>query len=402
MMPKNSQKVKTLPSETSAEPDATNSFPSQVMAGLAGEFANSFSFYTEPPVQFYYFAYLTALGCILADKITIASQIAPEPRLYTLLLGQSADDRKSTAITQTVNFFEGALKPLFLEPYFKLGTSYGVGSAEGLQKKLLETPRLLFCIDEFKSFFGKCRIESSVLLPCVNTLFESNRYESQTKNSNISLENVHLCILAASTVDTFQNIWKSQFTDIGFDNRLFLVTGEGMRKHPIPEKIPPGYMAYLYSRLSELLRKVNGKLEFGVQPDAFELFHSWYMNRERSVHSKRLDGYALRFMPLLAINEGKATIDMDTVSKAIALCDWQLQLRKLHDPIDADNVIAKLEEKIRRVVRQKGRVKDWELKRQTHANRDGIWNYEKARDNLVRACEIEFNPLLKECSWREQ
>jgi hypothetical protein len=41
---------------------------------------------------------------------------------------------------------------------------------------------------------------------------------------------------------------------------------------------------------------------------------------------------------------------LHTFNKLIKLCDWQLAVRKLHDLIDADNKIAKMEEKIRRVL----------------------------------------------------
>ena len=84
---------------------------------------------------------------------------------------------------------------------------------------------------------------------------------------------------------------------------------------------------------------------------------------DRSVHSRRLDTYALRLMPLLAVNDMKTAIDVETVRKAIFLCDWQLEVRKLHDPIDADNALAKMEEKIRRTVRGNDGLKDWQIKK---------------------------------------
>ena len=65
--------------------------------------------------------------------------------------------------------------------------------------------------------------------------------------------------------------------------------------------------------------------------------HDWYMGLERSVHAKRLDTYALRLMSLMAVNGNLVEVDEQTVKKAMSLCDWQLQVRSLHDPIDADN-----------------------------------------------------------------
>ena len=70
------------------------------------------------------------IGSFLADRVTLASEIAPQPRLFVLLLGESADDRKSTGLNKTVGFFRSALEDFHV--------CLGVGSAEGLQLRLEE------------------------------------------------------------------------------------------------------------------------------------------------------------------------------------------------------------------------------------------------------------------------
>lgn len=77
------------------------SFPSEAYTGQASEFAELYSSFTEAPRSFYYMAFLTALGTVIGHKVTLESEIEPQPRLYTALLGESADDRKSTAIKLT-------------------------------------------------------------------------------------------------------------------------------------------------------------------------------------------------------------------------------------------------------------------------------------------------------------
>jgi hypothetical protein len=99
-------------------------------------------------------------------------------------------------------------------------------------------------------------------------------------------------------------------------------------------------------------------------------------------------------MSLLTINEGKTEIDREIIKKVISLVDWQLEARKLHDPIDADSNIAKLEERIRRVLRS-GPKTERELKLSAHAHRSGLWNYEQARKNLEHSEEIFWDRGLK-------
>ena len=86
----------------------------------------------------------------------------------------------------------------------------------------------------------------------------------------------------------------------------------------------------------------------------------------------------------------KSVIDLETVQHATALCDWQLEVRKMHDPIDADTAMAKMEERIRRHLK-KGPLKDWELKRKTGANRSGLWVYDNAIKNMKRCNEVGWD-----------
>jgi hypothetical protein len=385
-----SQKVADITDHTvfpqQAEPQKLD-FPSWVMSGVAGDFAALFSTYLEVPAHFLYMAFLTSLGFVVADSLTLASEIAPQPRLFVLLLGESADDRKSTALNKVVDFFKWSVDGF--------SVCWGVGSAEGLQQRLQDKNRLLLCFDEFKQFVSKCKIEASVLLPCVNTLFESNRYEARTKKTNIYLDDVYLTLMAASTLDTYENTWSSQFTDIGFNNRLFLVPGSGERKHSFPVKIPDQDKYLLKQRLGGILTHIGEELELDLTPEAKETYHAWYMSLEKSIYTKRLDVYALRLMSLLTVNELKTEVDTEVINQVIALCDWQFSVRALHDPIDAANTIAAMEEKIRRILKARGALPERELKQYTNATRSGLWAFQAAKKNLMTHDEVGFNRKQK-------
>ncbi|MHC1725457.1 MAG: DUF3987 domain-containing protein [Syntrophobacteraceae bacterium] len=373
------------------EIDEPGEFPVSVLSGLAGDFSKLYSEYMEPPIQFLYFSFLTCLGTVLADRITLDSQLKPSPRLYTLILGQSADDRKSTAISQTQKFFREALS-IVLEN--SLSVCHGVGSAEGLQKRLAQNNKLLLSYDEFKQFVSKCRIEASALLPAVVTLYESNTYENFTKKSQITIHGAHLSILAACTLDTFQAMWTSAFTDIGLNNRLFLVTGAGERRFSIPREIPEEQIQALASRLREIVSGIPDQKVYRIEPPAFKLFDHWYLNLPKSIHAKRLDTMAMRLMVLLAANEQRESIDQEITAKALKLVNWQREVRERVDPIDADSQAARLEEKIRRCLARKPST-ERELKQAVNANRCGLWLYDQAKKNLLTAKEIVFQGRIK-------
>ncbi len=367
-------------------------FPAWVMGeGLAGDFARLYGAHLEAPMEFFYMAFLTCLGTLLSGRLTLASEIRPQPRLYTLLLGESADDKKSTAIKKTVHFFTRCERE-------RLAVCWGTGSAEGLQKELQKKERLLLCVDEFKAFLQKCRIETSVLLPCINTLFESNSYENATRKSHVRVHRCYLSMLAASTVETYERIWNPAFTAIGFNNRLWLVTGRRTKRIALPQKIPEEALDALRVRTEGVLLLVGERMELPMSDGGRRLYEEWYLRLQgRSVHAKRLDTYALRLMTLLAVVRMHREVDATTVRQAIDLVEWQLRVRQRHDPIDADNGSARMEQNIRRQLRRKPMTES-KIKQYTNAHRAGLWIFNSALRNLLRAGEIERDPGGKK--WR--
>lgn len=377
--------------ETPPQPKPLDlNFPEWIMDGVAGDFAKLYSSYLEVPVHFFYMGFMTCLGAAVADRLTLVSELEPQPRLYVVLLGQSADDRKSTAIAKTVDFFWSAASERF-------PSSWGVNSAAGLQRYLQKDNRLILCFDEFKQFISKCKRENSSLLPCVGTLFESNRYESRTKTEHVKLENVFLSLLAASTIETYENTWEPAFIDIGFLNRLFIVPGTGDRKFALPAKIPDPEQYMLKQQLGQVLGHIGTDgLELDLTPEARDLYEDWYVNRDTSMYDKRLDTYAMRFMSLLAVNKLKLEVDLDTMERVIALVDWQRSVRSVYDPIDAQGSVAAMEAKIRRALTLKGPRSKQDLKRDVSYYRYGVWVWEMAIKNLARAGEIKWNAKAKE------
>jgi len=372
-------------------------WPQEVMTGAAGMFARAYAAYLETPEPFLFMNYLTLLGHVLSNLITLKSEISPQPRLFSVNLGESADTRKSTSINITAKFFLEVVAPGEIAPV------WGVGSAEGLVKAFIKNPRAILIQDELKAIVQKMKIDTSVLLPCVNTLFESNRFHSLTKTHDIKIDNAELCLLAASTLDTYRNIFTPQFLDIGFINRLFIVLGDSERKFSIPAPMPEEERESLRRDLLEVLQFVRelttaGRYSLPIDARAQEIFDEWYFSLEKSTFTKRLDTYGHRFLPLLAVNEIAATITPEIAERTVALLNYQLAARKFADPIDADNALAKLEEKIRRLLAN-GPLQKRDLEKYGHKFRVGSYLWSMAIKNLTTAEEIHFDAKTKLYRW---
>jgi hypothetical protein len=391
-----STRPKEIPRQTAAEahtsPIITSPipvFPENVITGAAGNFARCHACYLETPKPFLFLDYLTLLGHLVSDKITLASEVAPQPRLFTVNLGESADTRKTTSINKTVNFFSEVAASE------DINLIWGVGSAEGLAKSFSKHHRGILVLDELKALVQKMRIDASVLLPCIYTLYELNRYHSLTKTHDIRIDNAELCLIAASTLETYRNMFTSPFLDIGFINRLFIVIGGSERRFAVPKAIPEHEKEPLRTELREVLKFVvtlsqGGRHALPLTSEARDIFEAWYFGLEQSTFAKRLDTYGHRLMPLLAVNELKDTITPEITQKVVALLNYQLAARKFADPIDADNAIARLEERIRRIL-SLGPLQKRELERRGNKARVGTWAWNNAIKNLGNGGEIVFD-----------
>jgi len=93
-------------------------------------------------------------------------------------------------------------------------------------------------------------------------------------------------------------------------------------------------------------------------------------------------------LPLIALTTDKDVIDAETVKSVTSILDYELNIRMVTDPIDADSTVSKLEEKIRRVLGARGPLTARDLRRYTHADRDGLWAFDSARKNLIAANDV--------------
>jgi len=373
-------------------------FPEEVISGLARDFVRLYAEHTEVPPSFLFITFLTYLGHMLAYQVRIRSTLEVPPRVYAVLIGPSSDGRKSTALNLVDRFY----RETFCDG---LKIHYGLGSAEGLAQELEgendEPVALLLHLDELKLLVDKCSQKGSIALPLITSLFERTEFDNITKGHRIRLRNAHLSLASACTVETFQTMWRPQFTDIGLVNRLFLVHGSATKRIFLPRPVPEEGKRSVQRELATLVGAINqvykthGTLPFDLTSEAERVFQDWYVRLDRSIHTRRLETYALRFALLFALNEGDTRIvSAEIAEKIIKLMEYELAVRNLYDPVDADDRIAAMEERIRRALSRRP-MPESELKKHTNARRYGLWAFNAAKRNLIEAGEITFSSAKK-------
>jgi hypothetical protein len=378
---------------TEPQPAKGVEFPSSAYVGIAGEFAQLYSQHVESPAEFLYTTFLTYLGAVVADKVTIASELRPSPRLYTVLLGESATARKSAALDFVDRFFREVVN---------INVHYGLGSAEGLAQELESDDgsarSLLLHCDELKLLVDKASQDGSVALPMLTTLFERTMFDNTTKTKKIRVRNGYLSLVAACTTETYQRMWHPSFRDIGFINRLFLVHADAKRRFFSPKPVPESERRRLQDELLELVGAITATVEARKRPielafdaEAESILQDWYLSLPDSVHTRRLETYGLRLCILLELAQGETRrVTKETALAVRDLLNYELAVRRLYDPIDADNAIARLEESIRRVLSTYGPLTERDLKRRVAYQRAGVWVFNQALDNLLRSKEVRF------------
>ena len=366
--------------------DSSNlSFPPEALVGSIGSLARELASGTEVPEEFIFACGLTVLGAMCSGELQLSMGVEVDPRLYTVLLGSSYDVKKSTAMKKTIVFFDG------------LGSTRmphvmsGVGSAEGLGRNLSEHKKVLLAYDELRAFVDKTKVQSSVLLPLTASLYEQHDWQNATKNpeQDVIVKDGRLSLLGCCTTDTYEQMWTTEAVSIGFPNRLFVVGADRKCKVAWPALPNEERLLAIRSELLQQLSRLPTSLE--ATADAKKQWEQFYLEMPSSEHVKRLDTLGFRLLALIALTTGKTAIDTETVATVRSILDYELRMRELTDPIDADNTIAKLENKVRRVLSAKGPQKPRDLKKAVNAHRSGLWAFERALLNLRSAGEVKPN-----------
>ena len=366
-------------------------FPQSAYLGLAADFADTYSTACESPKSYFYLSFLTCLGALVGDRVCLQGATKAPARLYTVLLGPSGLSRKSTAIKLTTDFFARNVVGF---PVVR-----GLGSAEGLAKTIKNRgyTNCLLVFDELRTFVDKAKIEGSILLSIVNTLFDETRAENHTRGHDIELENVHLSLLSACTLDTFSNLFDANFVAIGFPNRLLLVLDESKTSIPVPRDVPPSVEQALAQELGAILYTLRPytpttSLIMRLTPEALDLWSEFYGTIPRTVTGTRIDSIGLRLAMLIALSAHKHEIDAEVIQAAIEIARWQLAVREEVMPTDAYNAIASMEQKIVRVLRARGPLGEKKLRDLTNAYRAGLWVFDTALKNVLAAKLVRFDP----------
>jgi hypothetical protein len=133
-----------------------------------------------------------------------------------------------------------------------------------------------------------------------------------------------------------------------------------------------------------------------LAPDAVEAIDAWYFALAAPTlegppdpdEYGRLNILAWPNALHLAWLRDATMIELKDVEKAIRLSDYQHAVRIKHKPASGDHSTAILEERIRRIVAEHGKILERDARRRLHADRAGLSVWSNALRNLVTEGDI--------------
>ena len=319
----------------------------------------------------------------MSGRFTLDIGLDSDTRLYTVTVGESADTKKSTAQRKVVKFFQGLNLP-------EWSVCHGVGSAEGLAKAHDECSRVCMVVDELKTLLQKTHIRGSVLLPMLASLYEQTYYQNETQNTSIHLDNARLTLMANSTIDTYESLWDHESLAIGLVNRLFLMTNPGKARVAWPKRPERTTLDALSARI-RLQLLTEPPEPYKITADAQRIWGNWYANLPKSEFAKRLDGLGFRLMPIYTATMDKLEVDTEVITAVVAVLDYEFTVRKELQPIDADNAVAKMEQKIVRSLDVHGPLTRRDLVKYCNAHRTGEWIFRTSLENMMGVKVVAYD-----------
>lgn len=347
---------------------------------LYGEYAEALSEGNYIPKEFHIEAIKTAVGAIAGNQLYGDRKGMESARQYCVLVGQIGGG-KGTAIRGATDLFKFNFENVgsgegdadFIWSAGKkpkwghIGTVLtNAGSEPGLYEAGMTCARVLLNPAELDGMMSKTHIQGSgaALLSQLRELFDSPWVvPSVTAGRKIKKvpKIMYLSLLTSTQPSTFEELI-SEGLGTGLLSRLTIVSNSEART--VPSLPHPCLRKFLNQIVTKLEGLENIAFRAHVGSEANEVLNKWWagiMDVARSHDTAiqreittRLNIVVLRNAVHLAWLLNESTVSAETMRKACRLGDYQLSQRSALIGTPTENPIAKIQQKIRKVLRQRG------------------------------------------------
>jgi hypothetical protein len=280
---------------------------------------------SEAPMPFHFFVGAAVVGACMGRRVWFdKGYYRIYPNMQILLVGPTGRVRKTSAI----NLGLAVLRKVGVNIVSEKTTPEALVDALDSEPPLVEGRMLVkrdshavLVAPELAVLLGKQKYNEG-MIALLTTLFDSpDEWTYKTRGrGEVRLKNVTLTMIGASTPDWLITAIPQDAFGGGFMSRLLFVVQETTdRCYPIPE--PPPAL----DTLVDALRRIQGLGgEMRLTPEALEWYSTWYAATRKAVpEDEKMAGYherkpdhLLRLAMVLALAEGKTTMDVEHLMRA--------------------------------------------------------------------------------------
>src|SRR5215831_11773906 len=215
------------PGQVAARPD----FPEEAFTGLFKSYRDLVEPCAEAPAAYHWVTFLTMAGLLLGRNVFIRSPFPLYPNFYSLLIGSTGLNRKSTTMTF------GVREILNKIPH-NIVYLPGALSSEAIYEQLSrrEGTRLLLYCDEMRSLLNVAgRQGTSDIIPRLNTLFGCPDDDGLTRRGDsTAVKSPFVSLIAGTPKEWLTSAIGDGEIMGGFVNRFMCVEGISNRDLPFP------------------------------------------------------------------------------------------------------------------------------------------------------------------------
>lgn len=335
---------------------------------------------TEAPDQFHLASMLTIAGAYMGRRVyTKLASGKVYPNLYTVLVGNSAESKKDTAMNRAWDTPEAPewMRTVTNPPYIERN---GVESQQAFIKGMTTNSNAVIRMSELSELFANARRKgtSTILTMLIKTFDNPPQISNDSLSNPAFVANPSVSILAGTQPDVLAADMIGTDISSGFANRIMFVPGTGKGPNPWPDEVDKKALWEHWQQLHHNIKAYSDGDYIPVNrtPDVVKLWEDFYTTprgetaMERTM-SQRHQVMVLKVALIYAISDCSTTIEYEHLQRAIQWIDWSWGcVRQLMGGWATTND-NRLADRITAVLKRTGPIRKRDLQRKTH---DSKWS----------------------------
>ena len=310
------------------------------------------------------------------------------PSFYMVSIGRKGRVIKSSSVKDAVEYLHAAGIVDDAGPHSRNAEGkslvFTAGSPEGLGMEMSRTncKNAVLFYDELSSLTNKAGIEGSSLGPKLLEMYESSKFSNVVKSrkEQYNLEAGTYCtsLIACTTEKNFSIHWsKMAAGSSGLDERFFF-----LYQPEVLAKLKP----YTWVDTKPAAVETRKRIDIAVKRGVYHITDTTPLEEKIGKLGNRTEIRAEKLALYFAIDLGRDEIDEDCIDRAIAICEYELAVKRYLRTFEAVTREGAVQnEIIQALQRNGGSIEKRELDRIVHPLRHGTSLYNQCYVGLYKS-----------------